>query len=327
MVEDYDTSGTAPRSSTPSREDHTGDESLSFIPVQDIRDLNPSDGVVDQERSQLAASATSTSLPVEDVIPTFNRILLEMQQMQPTVSQMVSERGTLLLKNGKRVGKDYVESLEVAMAAMEERLKEAEEENERLNAELVQKKAEQESQTITYNNHLCKLRASLQQSTRDAEGLGSKVIKLESQLLPLKTENQKLTESNNELIVEVKDLRAFKDNGVDLMISRAEERFKDQISDLEKECSNYRSINLSLRSKLSASERNKDKLQLLYDTTQQRRQSLNMGLPSSLSSPTTSSSSQSETQGYPPRGGGVPMITGSGDLITQIHEMNGTNAR
>jgi phage shock protein A len=305
--DDTDTA-TAPRSSTPRGEAQMGNESTCFIPVQEVRDLIPQTGVVDHAASQ--------PLPVEDVIPAFNRLFAEMQQMQPVITQIISERGTFALKNGKRVGKEYVEGLEEAMAGMEERLRTATQENERLSAELLQRKADQESQTGAYHEHLHQMTVSYQQSVKNTENLNSKVTNLESLVLQLKTENKKLSDSNTELIVEVKDLRVFKDTVLDQMVSRAEERFKEQIADLEKECSNYRSVNLTLRTKLSVSEREKDKLQILCDATQQRRQSLNMGLPLSLSS--TSSSSQSESQGLPP-------VLVNRELVTQIQEMNGLN--
>jgi chromosome segregation ATPase len=311
MNEEFDDTdtATAPRSSTPRGEAQMGNESTCFIPVQEVRDLIPQTGVVDHAASQ--------PLPVEDVIPTFNKLFAEMQQMQPVITQIISERGTFALKNGKRVGKEYVEGLEEAMTGMEERLKTAEQENERLSTELLQRKADQENQTGAYHEHLHQMTVSYQQSVKNTENLNSKVANLESLILQLKTENKKLSDSNTELIVEVKDLRVFKDTVLDQMVSRAEERFKEQIADLEKECSNYRSVNLTLRTKLSVSEREKDKLQILCDATQQRRQSLNMGLPSSLSS--TSSSSQSESQGLPP-------VLVNRELVTQIQEMNGSNA-
>ena len=324
MDDDFDDeTETAPRSSTPRRMEQGGNETLSFIPVHEVRDLIPQTEVVDHVGNPAPASR---QLPVEDVIPAFNKFILgmqQMQQMQSTITQIVNERGTFVLKDGTRVGKEHVEGLEEALTEAGEKLKTLEQENERLSGELAQSKADQDSQTAAYHDHLRQTTSSLHQSIKNANDLSSRVTDLESQLLQLKSENQRLKDSNTDLSVEIKDLRVFKDTVVDEMVKRAEERFKEQVTELEKEVANGRLANMALRNKLSVSEREKDKLQLLCQATQQRRQSLNVGLPAgqppSLPSPSTSSSSQSESQGY------RVVLPETGGLITQIHVINGAN--
>ena len=84
-----------------------------------------------------------------------------------------------------------------------------------------------------------------------------------------------LKASNQKLVNEVSELRYFRDHISDEMINRVEERLKTRIEEISRECDLLRSSNSNLMAQFDKSEREKDRLQALYDSTQIRRASFN----------------------------------------------------
>ena len=87
----------------------------------------------------------------------------------------------------------------------------------------------------------------------------------------IKQENEVLRISNQSLTNEVGELRHFRDHVSNDMINKVEERFKSRLEEALKECDVLRLSNSNLRSKADKSDRERDRLQALYDSTLNRR--------------------------------------------------------
>ena len=225
--------------------------------------------------------------PTGNLAPSLKRITRIIEKIYPMALKMDNNR-VMTLEDGSKITYDDVIELRSDILILNQQitdLKRAETEksieNERLALDLAASNvalterlnevqtltAEKEHLSSILNNENIKYGLLHSQFLSKCSELSSIVCNSAH----IKQENEVLRISNQSLTNEVGELRHFRDHVSNDMINKVEERFKSRLEEALKECDVLRLSNSNLRSKADKSDRERDRLQALYDSTLSRR--------------------------------------------------------